>query len=192
MTHFTYPRFIDFEASGLSEDSYPIEVAWNGEGGSVESYLIKVQDIEEWTHWDPHAETDAHQISLESLDALGDPPAVVAKRMNEALKGETLYSDAIQFDQFWLNRLFEAVNMEPTFTLASAIEVFDQIIANEHKTNGTSEFVQLERFDIVVDTYGLQAWKNIELRPHRSNHDVLHLMETYRLLKEAGGKLQNG
>ena len=34
------PSFIDFEASSLTVKSYPIEVAWNLEDGTIESHLI--------------------------------------------------------------------------------------------------------------------------------------------------------
>ena len=33
--------FLDFEASSLSDDSYPIEVGWAGEDGSTEQHLIR-------------------------------------------------------------------------------------------------------------------------------------------------------
>jgi len=58
MTTIAYPKFIDFEASGLSDESYPIEVAWNNVDGTVESYLINTDCVTDWIYWDPNAEAD--------------------------------------------------------------------------------------------------------------------------------------
>jgi hypothetical protein len=33
--------FLDFEASSLSDESYPVEVAWVFEDGHAESHLIR-------------------------------------------------------------------------------------------------------------------------------------------------------
>lgn len=46
--------FLDFEASSLSKQSYPIEVAWVFEDGRSEEYLIRPAPI--WTDWDSAAE----------------------------------------------------------------------------------------------------------------------------------------
>lgn len=184
-----YPSFIDFEASGLGPESYPIEVAWNGEGGSVESYLINIQAVPDWTYWDPNAERDAHHISQDHLFTLGDPPSVVAKRMNTALNGRTLYCDAPDFDGFWLKRLFDAVGLTPTFILGSAIDLFDDIITHNLPAPDKSAFAIQARYDHLMESFGLEAWENIGFRPHRASHDVQHLMETYRLLKASNGIL---
>jgi hypothetical protein len=46
--------FLDFEASSLAKDSYPIEVGWVFEGGTgAESWLIR--PAPDWTDWDPNA-----------------------------------------------------------------------------------------------------------------------------------------
>ncbi len=192
MADLRYPLFIDFEASGFGEDSYPIEVAWNSAGGAVESYLINCDCIADWTYWDPAAERDAHQISQDHLERLGDPPSVVANRMNERLAGLVLYSDAPDFDGLWLSRLFEAVDLTPVFKLGSAQALFDLAVADCHKGAGDSETDQRNRFEQIMDTYGKAAWDNVGFRPHRAGHDVRHLMETYRLLVEADGRLAQG
>ncbi len=187
MSGLFYPHFIDFEASGFGEDSYPIEVAWNGAGGTVESHLIKPDTIKSWTYWDKDAEVDAHRISRDILSQLGTSPKTIALRMNDSLAGQVLYSDAPQFDGFWLARLYEEVDLNPTFKLGSVIDLFDLKIDESQKIQGNStEHVQ-KRFDNIIDTLGLQAWENIALRPHRAGNDVRHLMETYRLLNECGG-----
>jgi len=189
MTAISFPHFIDFEASGFGDKSYPIEVAWNGVGGTIESYLISPEDIEDWTYWDKEAQIDAHKITREETIHLGEPPKTVALRMNETLAGQVLYSDAPEFDGFWLSRLCEAAGMPPAFKLGSAIELFALEIHEDHKLDGTSPIHLEQRFDMIMDTLGLQAWRNIDMRPHRALHDVRHLMETYRLLIDNDGKI---
>ncbi len=61
--------FLDFEASGLGPDSYPIEVAWGFFGiETTFSYLIR--PAEHWTDWDPVAE-DLHELSRATLFEAG-------------------------------------------------------------------------------------------------------------------------
>src|SRR5262245_10381901 len=94
------PRFLDFEASSLSVNSYPIEVAWSLEDGSIEQHLISPAAFEGWTDWDPKAE-QVHGISREELLTNGESPKSVCGRMNSELFGETVYSDAALYDGMW-------------------------------------------------------------------------------------------
>jgi len=57
------PRFLDIEASSLSNISYPIEIAWFDGQGNIESYLISPNPIGEWTDWDYYAQHEIHGIS---------------------------------------------------------------------------------------------------------------------------------
>ena len=61
----------DVEASGLSDDSYPIEVAWqDGTNEDLfDSFLIKPCDS--WVHWDDYAEQEIHHISRNTLHSEG-------------------------------------------------------------------------------------------------------------------------
>jgi hypothetical protein len=102
--------FLDFEASGLGDGSYPIEVAWVAEDGDTESHLIKPQP--HWTDWDEVAE-DIHGITREHLAADGVPAADVARMLAEALRGHTVYSDAPTQDQWWLGRLLATAGLDP-------------------------------------------------------------------------------
>jgi hypothetical protein len=184
MPVITYPHFIDFEASGFGDDSYPIEVAWNDAAGMVEAHLINPASIKGWTHWDPQAQINAHKIERTDLEKLGTDPLTVAKRMNDTLAGQVLYTDAPQFDGFWLSRLFEACDLRTTFKLGSAMDLLDLIIDDTQKLAGNSPQQVQDRFETIVDTLGLTAWSNIGLKPHRAGNDVRHLMEIYRLLNE--------
>src|SRR5205085_11481442 len=112
------PCFVDCEASSLKAESYPIEVAWSNSDGSIESHLIRPHWS--WTDWDDYAEGEIHHISRDVLRAEGRPAKEVATRMNEALDGRVVYTDAPEFDGHWIARLFEAADLEPAFTLGEA------------------------------------------------------------------------
>lgn len=184
-----FPCFIDFEASGLADDSYPIEVAWNVADETIEGHLISPETVADWTHWDDSAQANAHGISRRELKRFGQPPQKVARRINERLHDMTVYSDAPLFDGFWLSRLFDAAQMQPSFILGDICDLFDPIIDQTFKQDGDTPHHKQARFERVLDTWGLQAWEKIALRPHRAAHDVRHLMETYRLLLENEGRI---
>jgi hypothetical protein len=100
--------FLDCEASSLSQNSYPIEIAWVGMDGQGESYLIKPEP--DWTDWSPVAER-LHGIRRATLEAKGTPVGQVAKRMIAALAGTRVVSDNPEFEHFWVVRLLAATTI---------------------------------------------------------------------------------
>jgi len=110
--------FIDFEASGIAPDSYPIEVAVVS---SESSYSSLIMPAHYWTHWSFDAQ-DMHGVTQNQLREQGDTPGAVARSMNQLFSGQVLCSDSPQ-DTFWLDVLFEAADLAPTFEL-KPLEVF--------------------------------------------------------------------
>ncbi|MGO4527376.1 transcriptional regulator [Microvirga sp. 2MCAF35] len=100
--------FLDFEASSLGKQGYPIEVAWVFASGEEESYLIKPD--ESWTDWDVKAGR-IHGISREQLRSEGTPLEDVAKRMVSVLTGRKLYATAPSWDGKWLSKLLRAAGL---------------------------------------------------------------------------------
>jgi hypothetical protein len=98
------PLFLDVEASSLSPESYPIEVAWNFGDGSIESHLISPRGMPSWTDWDIKSEA-IHGISRSDLVTNGESPLVVYERLSESLLNQAFYSDAPAFDENWLQKL---------------------------------------------------------------------------------------
>ena len=98
---------VDLEASGWN--GYPIELGWSEVGaGAYESFLIRPNPS--WIsccEWDPSAE-DAHGVSFEMLDREGYDPDAVIFPFLKAIDGAIVISDAPEFDQFWLDQLFDA------------------------------------------------------------------------------------
>ena len=100
--------FLDFEASSLSKDSYPIEVGWVFEDGAAETHLIR--PAPDWTDWDPAAER-IHGLSREILQAQGEPVEAVGLRLLDRLQGHDLFVTAPSWDGKWLSVLLRAAGL---------------------------------------------------------------------------------
>jgi hypothetical protein len=111
-----FQYFIDFEASGLAPDSYPIEVAVVGP--NVE-YSTLIAPVRYWEHWSFDAQ-DMHGLSREMLFANGAAVEDVATQLNSVFSGKILWSDS-NFDVLWMEVLFEAAGFEPTFEVKNFI-----------------------------------------------------------------------
>jgi hypothetical protein len=108
------PAVLDVEASGFGRNSYPIEVGFALPSGQVFCMLIRPEP--QWTHWDPQAER-VHHITRTTLLQRGRPVPVVARLLNEHLRGLTVYSDGWANDYSWLGNLFEVADLSPSFRL---------------------------------------------------------------------------
>lgn len=97
--------FLDFEASSLSRESYPIEVGWVREDGVAEDHLIR--PAPGWTDWDPSAEA-IHGLTREVLLDRGEPHGEVARRVMEALAPHEVFASAPSWDGKWLSVLLRA------------------------------------------------------------------------------------
>lgn len=153
--------FIDLEASGLGARSWPIEVGWCCPGGKPRSFLIKPDADWEMDAWDLKAE-QLHGVKRAALDQHGDPPEVVCAALNAALQGHIVYSDAPDWDGFWLYRLFQAGGVKQAFALSDFGEVFSM-----HPPEALDDLVA----------------KAAKIAPHRhrTNDDVLHMKALYEL-----------
>lgn len=96
---------LDIEASGLGDESYPIEIGWahRFDKNRRDSFLIRPP--ESWTHWDQVAE-QLHGIQRETLDKHGLDIDEAVKRLDDGLAGETVYTDAVQSDRPWIMTLY--------------------------------------------------------------------------------------
>lgn len=153
--------FIDFEASGLGARSWPIEVGWAFEDGVGESLLISPAPDWSMDFWDPAAER-LHGVSPKTLSELGVNPARACDRMSEALAGCEVYSDAPDWDAFWLMRLFDAAGRKAQFRLRD----FSQLMP---------ALTQDEKVELI------RRADRLAPRRHRAGEDALHLVTVYRL-----------
>ena len=104
---------IDFEASGLSKKSYPIEVGITN--GAVH-YTALIKPMSHWAYWEVEAEK-VHNIALDEIMKNGEDPLSVANELNSIIKTSKIYCDNIQWDGFWLNALFSDNGISPTFQI---------------------------------------------------------------------------
>lgn len=100
--------FLDFEASSLGDDGYPIEVGWVFEDGRSESHLIK--PAPGWVDWDEGAEA-LHHISRATLQRDGAAHDVVAHRLLDTLGAHLVYASAPSWDGKWLSLLLRAAGL---------------------------------------------------------------------------------
>ncbi len=109
-----YPCFLDVEASGFGDKSYPIEIAWSNEAGEIQRYLINPASCADWVSWNADSEK-IHGIDRPRLERNGWDPEFVATRLTEDLHGKTVYTDAPDFDDSWVAKLFTAVKQPKPF-----------------------------------------------------------------------------
>jgi hypothetical protein len=116
-----FEYFIDFEASGLSPDSYPIEVAVVG---PRTRYSTLIMPCRYWNHWSYDAQ-DMHGLTREDLINFGLTPAAVARELNERFSGKILWADS-SYDALWMDVLFEAAEAEPSFLVRNYFDLMDE------------------------------------------------------------------
>lgn len=112
---------LDFEASSLQPNSYPIEMGWTI-GLEVHSYLIRPYAV--WTDWSDFAEKSIHKITREQLWDEGLDPAEVMKIANDVIGDRIMCVDGGLYDRHWLNVLAVATEIEPTFKIADIGSLF--------------------------------------------------------------------
>lgn len=103
--------FIDFEASGLSPHSWPIEagLAWIVDR-SVQSWSTLIQPHDGWHQegWSEHSAT-VHGISRRMLDAA--PSACdVAHELADRFRGKVVVSDDPEQDHSWAATLMACID----------------------------------------------------------------------------------
>ncbi len=110
---------IDCEASGLNKESYPIEV---GVSFKEDSFGFLIKPHKTWNYWSMSAE-NIHNIKKEDLFKNGLSCYEAANFLNNQLRGLTLFSDAVDFENFWINKLFEITQCEKLFDIESIYEL---------------------------------------------------------------------
>ncbi|UTW01841.1 hypothetical protein KDX31_10720 [Amphritea atlantica] len=144
---------LDLEASGLGPHSYPIEVAWKSTADESDTFLINPDTVPGWTFWDDFAE-ELHSLCRTELRQKGVSAESACNRLNEALQGCEVLSDAWEFDSFWLKRLFTAAGQKMAFRLVGLRELLSP-----------EEMIQY------------QFITKAQLRRHRAMSDVDHILQ---------------
>lgn len=105
--------FIDFEASSLSGESWPIEVGGATlEGNRITAWSSIIKPAPEWPLEDWSRQSEAiHGISQAELWSAPDA-RLVADEFIDLAGDRQLVSDAPEYDQVWLDRLVEQSSRE--------------------------------------------------------------------------------
>ena len=109
---------LDFEASGLGPNCYPIEVAIvDVEQGVIQEWLINpTATWMEKGEWDVKAEA-IHGLTLSFLIASGLNVKKVAQELEVAVGNALVLSDNVTHDGKWLCDLFGCMGKKPPFKL---------------------------------------------------------------------------
>ena len=189
--------FVDFEASSLRKNGFPVEVGWVFEDGASEGHLIR--PAPGWSDWDAEAEA-IHGLSRERLEREGMPHDQVARRMVAALAGHALYASAPSWDGKWLSLLLRAAGL-PRHSLRlrdtevaqaeSAAEILDPLLTPGEAAGAVREIIaevraeaqlQTPRHRAVDDAAGeLRRWREVVRRAEAKAAEL-------RGQAESGGK----
>ena len=125
-------HFLDFEASGLGDGSYPIEVGWVDRSGQGKSCLIR--PATGWTSWSAES-ARLHGISRAMLERDGLPVDEVAAELVEIFErsGGGVYCDSTLFDNIWLGRIMKAAGRTEKLKLLDVSEAHAEACNNLSK-----------------------------------------------------------
>jgi hypothetical protein len=154
----TLPVIIDIEASGFGKGSYPIEIGYYMPDG--QSFCSLVTPEAGWTHWDDSAE-QVHGISRDVLASHGKAAVDVCLTLNRSLRGQRIYCDAWSYDYVWLSRMYDAVDLVPSFQLKDLRELLGDCERSLWHATRTAVEIRLA------------------LRRHRASGDARTLFETW-------------
>lgn len=167
--------FLDFEASSLSKQSYPVEVAWVFEDGRSRAFLIK--PAPDWTDWSSEAEA-IHGISREQLKREGVAVSIIADEMVETLSGHRLYASAPSWDGKWLSVLLRAAGRpRHALRLGKSDEAFLALAQTALRGAMSEDEMLLIVNEVIQQTEPASP-------PHRALPDALLELERWRSVRE--------
>lgn len=152
------PPILDFEASSLSDTSYPISA---GLLLKSEAYYWVIKPEPDWIDWNLQSQA-IHGLTRSFIEAEGTTAKLVYTQILELLQNEPyVYSDNPEWERLWFSRLgkqaFEFLN------------VLDLLCAQ------TKPLFPLLR-TAMIEKHGLTA--------HRADHDVLAIGYAVAELKD--------
>jgi len=168
------PRFLDVEASSLSIDSYPIEIAWSDHHGIIESHLINPYAVDGWRDWDYNAQ-QMHGLSRKQCREEGIQPKQMCNLMSQSIKpGEIIYADGGAFDENWVDVLYSEGSAlgYAQFRVVHSDAVMLPLLTK-------IEFDEKKRWQL-YENLKLEARRMVGTR-HRAEPDVRYLIELWRL-----------
>ena len=154
---------LDFEASSLAQDSWPIEVGLSWlKNGDVRTWSSLIRPAPDWcfSAWSSQS-ADVHGITHDALRDASAAPEVVDEFF-KILDGKSLVSDAPEFDAGWLSRLLQAGGCDTVPT-----------VADYHRVS-CAQFSGLA-LDMLYETLERHP------APHRAGPDSARLVRAWRV-----------
>jgi hypothetical protein len=108
--------FLDFEASSLDDESWPVEVGYAASDGAEDGFLVARHRDWSMEHWDRNS-ANLHGISLADLDESGISAAAAVDRLAAKLSNTIVVSDAPAFENHWLRRMSTAAGKPTPFVV---------------------------------------------------------------------------
>lgn len=113
---------LDYEASSLSDRSYPIEAGWAiiAADLSISSGTMLIRPHQRWTDWSDKSQS-IHGINRKMLAEGGSACREVAEHLAglfNGLPGAVLSADP-DYETFWSDRLYEAAGVQRLWTISS-------------------------------------------------------------------------
>lgn len=119
-----------------------------------------------------------HGLSRNYLSKNGELPETVTKQLNQMLAGKTFYSDGHDFDEFWCDRLFNAVNFKRSFMFKNMDELLEELLPIKYwhplAISGGLNLRVIKK----------RARKECGLDAHRAANDVAYLIKLYQIACE--------
>lgn len=115
---------LDFEASGLGEGTYPVEVGlaiWLRPDAPIRTWSTLIVPTEAWITrgiWKAKS-AEIHRIDQSELFTGLQPAAVINAMNNLARIGAAVLCDGGKDDRYWLDRLADAADQNAGFLLGS-------------------------------------------------------------------------
>jgi hypothetical protein len=112
---------LDFEASALGRESYPIEAGicrWTSSDAALEGWSALICPAIEWSGhgiWSPQS-AEIHKISRSDLVG-GLTPTSTMHMLNQLIGNGYAWCDGGEDDAYWLQRLVAHTGVNPTFQL---------------------------------------------------------------------------
>lgn len=156
------PPIIDIEASGFGRGSYPIEIGVIDKRQTPFCCLVRPQPS--WEHWSQEGE-NTHGISRDILFDHGQDVVLVAQKLNNLLRGQTVYSDAWGHDFSWLGMLYHAARITRKFKLDSIVTLLNP--------------EQMDSWDKIKSAVST----SLDLGRHRASIDAKIIQMTYQKVK---------
>jgi hypothetical protein len=158
--------FVDCEATGLNNPSYPISIALKSTCGFQSQVLIKKHQTWNGYHMDKKA-IEIHHIQEQTLNDNGYNAEDVASWLLELSKKQkelTLYSDNPSYESMWINHILSVIPIvdTPNIFIGNTRNIIIQ--------SGLSKNIDKDTFDKKFKEYRKKY-------PH--THDALDDLEIY-------------